>query len=88
MTTQALRAEADHLDISFLGKKTETVKREITEAWTDAMRTRLADMGIDHAWIDDATMEPFFNYFLALKSDRDESIILDARPNCGWQESS
>ena len=86
MTTQALQAEADHLNISFLGKKTETVKREILEAWTDAMRTRLADVEIDHTWIDDAVMEPFFNYFLALKLDRDQSLIVDAQPNCGWRE--
>ena len=85
MTTQALQAEADHLNISFLGKKTETVKREM-EAWTDAMRTRLADVRIDHTWIDDAVMEPFFNYFLALKLDRDQSLIVDAQPNCGWRE--
>ena len=76
------------MNISSLGKKTDTVKREITEAWTDAMRTRLADMGIDHAWIDDAVMEPFFNYFLALKLDRDQSLVVDAQPNYGWQEWS
>ena len=56
------------------------------EAWTDAMRTRLADVRIDHTWIDDAVMEPFFNYFLTLKLDRDQSLIVDAQPNCGWRE--
>lgn len=84
---QAIRAEADHLNITFVGKKTTTIKREIMEAWTNAMRTRLADMGVDHAWIDDTMIEPFFNYFLALKSDCREHVTVDAQPNCEWLES-
>ncbi|KAK8800148.1 hypothetical protein WA171_004783 [Blastocystis sp. BT1] len=80
LTNQALKAEADRLNLTYTGKRIDSVKQEIMSMWKDDMRTKLMSMGIEHSDIDDETIESFYNFVLSIKRSTDlvmagESLI-------------
>ena len=75
MSNQALKAEADRLNLTYTGKKIDSVKQEIVSAWKDDMRTRLMSMGIEHSDIDDETIESFYNFVLSIKYKYNDTLI-------------
>ncbi len=75
MTNQALKAEADRLNLTYTGKRIDSVKQEIMSMWKDDMRTKLMSMGIEHSDIDDETIESFYNFVLSIKYTHNDILI-------------
>lgn len=75
MNNQALKAEADRLNLAYIGKRIDFVKQEIVRLWKEDMRTKLMNMGIEQCDIDDDTIETFYNFVLSIKYICNDSLI-------------
>lgn len=68
MGNEVLQVEADHLKIDTAGKDIAEVRKLVSEQWLRNLRDYLKDNGVDDKRIQDKDIEPFYNFFLAMKS--------------------